>query len=391
MLFGLGLFLLLFVGPAGAIQALAGSDSVRILLKQGRFEVDGLSARDLAELKKANWTKDQWIALLAIRVRGSDPSSEARVPPVLGEYKVDDKGLRFEPRFPLRAGLSYRAVLDLSRIPGRAGKQEPLTIEFFLPRKRIGPPTVVEHVYPTAAQLPENQLKFYLHFSAPMSRGQAYRNIHLREVGGKEVQLPFLEIDEELWDPQTKRLTLFFDPGRIKRGLKPREEVGPALEAGKRYTLLIDRAWLDAQGDPLDKSFRKDFRVGPPDDGPVDPRLWKLRPPTAGATAPVIVRFPKPLDHALLEHMLWIVDSRGDKVPGKVAIGDDETSWSYSPAQAWVPGTFRLVADVDLEDWAGNRIGRPFEIDLFQRVERQLVRSRTVEVPFQVHARKASN
>jgi hypothetical protein len=51
--------------------------------------------------------------------------------------------------------------------------------------------------------------------------------------------------------------------------------------------------------------------------------------------------------------MLWIVDSRGDKVPGKVAITDGETSWSYSSDQTWMPGTFRLVADVDLEDWAG--------------------------------------
>ena len=32
------------------------------------------------------------------------------------------------------------------------------------------------------------------------------------------IELPFLEIDEELWDPAMMRLTLFIDPGRIKRG-----------------------------------------------------------------------------------------------------------------------------------------------------------------------------
>jgi hypothetical protein len=84
--------------------------------------------------------------------------------------------------------------------------------------------------------------------------------------------------------------------------------------------------------------------------------------------------------------MLWIVDSRGGKVLGKVAIADAETSWSHSPDQPWMPGTYRLVADVDLEDWAGNRIGRPFEIDLFRRVEQRLVR-KTVDVRFQVRAR----
>ena len=87
-------------------------------------------------------------------------------------------------------------------------------------------PTVVTQVYPTSDKLPENQLKFYLHFSAPMSRGDSYKHIQLLDEKGKAVELPFLELDEELWDPAGKRFTLFFDPGRIKRGLKPREEVG---------------------------------------------------------------------------------------------------------------------------------------------------------------------
>ena len=45
--------------------------------------------------------------------------------------------------------------------------------------------TIVEHVYPSTDQLPENQLKFYLHFSAPMSRGEAYSRIQFarRERG----------------------------------------------------------------------------------------------------------------------------------------------------------------------------------------------------------------
>ena len=34
-----------------------------------------------------------------------------------------------------------------------------------------------------------------------------------------------------------KRFTLFFDPGRIKRGLLSQQELGIALHEGKRYTL----------------------------------------------------------------------------------------------------------------------------------------------------------
>ena len=55
------------------------------------------------------------------------------------------------------------------------------------------------HVYPSRAMLPENLLRLYIHFSAPMSRGEAYRRIRLLDATGKPVDDPFLELDEELW------------------------------------------------------------------------------------------------------------------------------------------------------------------------------------------------
>ena len=86
--------------------------------------------------------------------------------------------------------------------------------------------------------------------------------------------MPFLEIDEELWNPELTRLTLFIDPGRLKRGVKPLEEVGPAMEAGKRYTLVIDQNWQDGDGVRLKAGFRKSFAVGPPDRDPPNPAAW---------------------------------------------------------------------------------------------------------------------
>ena len=55
---------------------------------------------------------------------------------------------------------------------------------------------------------------------------------------------------EELWDPNFQRLTMTFDPGRIKRGLTSNETMGPPIAEGKRYTLVIDRDWPDARGVP---------------------------------------------------------------------------------------------------------------------------------------------
>jgi len=34
-----------------------------------------------------------------------------------------------------------------------------------------------------------------------MQRGHIYDYIHLRNEAGQNVELPFLEIDEELWNP----------------------------------------------------------------------------------------------------------------------------------------------------------------------------------------------
>ena len=61
----------------------------------------------------------------------------------------------------------------------------------------------------------------------------------------------FVEIQQELWDTNNTRLTVLFDPGRIKRGVLPNEQLGPPIVDGKHYTLLIDRGWQDARGVPL--------------------------------------------------------------------------------------------------------------------------------------------
>ena len=366
---------------------LAGSPTIRLRHEakeatEATFEIAGLDASAQALLAKANLTAEQWVALFSVRVDKGGGAESSDRPALLGEYRFKDNVLRFEPRFPLMRGLRYRAVFDPSRL-GATG--EPVVAEFVIPKPAAGPPTVVEHVYPSTNKLPENQLKFYLHFSAPMSRGEAYRHIHLLQASGKEVDLPFLELDEELWDPQGKRFTLFFDPGRIKRGLKPREEVGPSLEEGKSYTLVIDAAWADATGNSLKESYRKPFQVGAPDDQLLEPKNWKVQAPAAGTEQPLTVDFPRPLDHALIERMLWITDAADGRVPGKVTVSAEETRWQFTPEQPWQNGKYYLVAQTALEDLAGNSIGRPFEVDVFRPVQRE-VKAETVRLPFEVRA-----
>jgi len=56
-------------------------------------------------------------------------------------------------------------------------------------------------------------------------------------------------------------VTLLFLPGWIKRGLKPREDVGSLMNDGKDYTLRIDSAWRNADRQALVTPFGKKFRV----------------------------------------------------------------------------------------------------------------------------------
>lgn len=327
------------------------------------------------------------------------------MPPIAGTWKVARGRLRFELKFPFARGVAYRADFWPSRLPGPLGSpsqllgsfgggppqpgQGPVISFFELPRDKTAPSTSVVQIYPSGGLLPENQLKFYVQFSGPMSRGSIYEHIQLRDAAGKVLELPFLELDEELWDPAMTRVTLLIDPGRIKRGVKPLEDVGPVFEAGKIYTLAIKSSWRDASGRPLRAGFEKTFQIGPADRTPPDPKRWKFAyMPPAGTQAPLIVEFDEPMDRALALRLISVRrDRAGGKQPapvdGEITVDQQERRWMLSPLGPWPAGTYRLVVATTIEDLAGNNIGKTFDVDLASGSQRQLVPP-TVSVPFEV-------
>jgi hypothetical protein len=90
---------------------------------------------------------------------------------------------------------------------------------------------------------------------------------------------------------------------------------------------------------------------------------WKVEPPKSGSRDPVHVQFPRPLDHALLHRALGVIGEDGRTIAGTVAVSDSEIRWSFEPRAAWTPGRYELVVERFLEDVAGNRPGRAFEVD----------------------------
>ena len=334
---------------------------------------------ELSKLRQL--TQKQWHSGFAVYV--AEKGLNDSVPAILGKYQIRSGGACFIARFPLRNGLRYQVVLKPDRLlPKRKTKSEIRRV-LRVPARRLPPVARVTQIFPSADALPENQLKFYIHFTAPMLRGEAYKHIYLLDEKGKRIAEPFLELGEELWDPDETRFTLFIHPGRIKRGLKPREDNGPVLEKGKHYVLVVDGKWKDEFGRPIQKSLRKKFRVVAQDTLQPNPSKWRKTLPSANSKSRLTISFGESLDHAMLFRALAVTRQDKRPVAGKIVVDQRETKWHFLPAKPWKKGTYLLRVSSTLEDLAGNTIERPFEVKIRRNVKRPVV-PKVIEVPIVV-------
>lgn len=290
-----------------------------------------------------------------------------------GRYEISDALVCFTPRHQFLPGTAYTVFVG----------GEALQIE----RPAVGgaPSTVVVEVHPTAAVLPRNALRFYVHFSAPMTYGLAARHIRLERADtGEPIVGPFSPMDPELWDPERRRLTVLLDPARIKRGLAPHREAGYPLEEGTFVDLVIGREFLDAAGRPLVADHRQGYGVGPDFRGRVDPADWSLSLPEVGGTLPLVARFDRPLDRALLARCLTVAGPGQLPIAGTTSVSDGDESWSFAPDAPWQPCEHRLLIDPVLEDLAGNSLTRVFDRDISE--PDQDPHTKTLSIPFVIGA-----
>ena len=359
--------LILLIAAVGAI--LTGCDaastddrsSPEITVELNRtpqtVEVRGLDRATIRRLERLEPNDPTWSGVVAVYVEGSG-SGSARTPPVIGRYSASVDRVRFEPRFPFAAGVAYRVEVDTGVRGGAA-----VAHRFALPPMARARTTRVTGVYPSATRLPSNLLRWYIETSAPMEPGNALQHVHLMDESEREVTGAFLALEQELWDPARRRLTVLFDPGRVKRGVRTNVESGAPLVAGRRYRLVIDDAWTDGSGAQLASGFEQAFEAADADRRSPDPKRWRRTTPTAGTPAPLQVSFGEPLDHALAARMLTVSDARGIPVPGSVALAEGDSAWTFTPAQPWVTGDYSLRVSGALEDLAGNNVVRVFDVD----------------------------
>ena len=354
----------------------------------------GVESTLIDALNRSPPSSEGWQSLFPIRI-ASDPDSD--LPMMLGQYAVEEDRVVFRPRFALVPGTPYTAHFDPGDFLGAASLAEAegagfaeagvgfevLEAELSIPLDASAPPTRVVQIYPTAAIVPMNLLKMYVHFSAPMRFGEAYRHIRLRDSAGEVVPDAILEVLEELWDPERRRLTLLFDPGRIKRDLEPNLTLGLPLRDGESYVLEIDEAWRDGSGRPLSEGFSKAFSVGSADRASPDTDTWVVAAPATGSRDPLEIVFPEPMDRALLDRLITVSTDRGERVAGRIEVTEGETVWRLTLDRPWDAGGYVIDVHADLEDLAGNNLAHLFDVDLSQDVRLSEAEARA-RLPFEV-------
>ena len=353
---------LLLAGCAGQNQLGNSIPRMSFDTEAGTLVLKGLSPPVQAQLRALQSEAD-WKRVWPVYVGDTLPGKDLLPYPVLGQYDWNGKAFTFTPRYPWMADQSYIAYLQsdsLAALLGLAinGPQKQ-TFIFTLP-SQVSATTTLTTIYPTLDTLPANLLRFYLHFSAPMSRTQGYQSIKLLDANRQEVPQAFVELQTELWDPSAQRMTVFLHPGRIKQGLAFREKAGPVLEKGGKFCLQILSSWEDANGKPLKAAYEKCFWVAQATRKRIAPEAWQVTSPKVGTQEPLQVQFEKSLDHALVQRMLTVT-FQGNPLGGMVEVVADGKSWAFSPTEPWIQGAYKLHVDPLLEDLAGNTPERLFD------------------------------
>lgn len=272
---------------------------------------------------------------------------------ILGNFVLDEGDVVFEPLIPLSPGLSY-TILQNNKPIGSIS----------VPQNMGGQAPVVLAIYPQNDTLPENLLKVYLQFSKPMRTGQALNYIALLDKNNDTMRNVFLNLQPELWDTTGTVLTLWLDPGRIKRGLVLNRKLGNPLKKAQTYQLVVSRSWKDTRGVSLLKNYSKQFVAGPRSGQVPDIGTWQINTPGAGTITPLIINTGRPLDHYLLQESVVVIDNSGTTVNGAVNVSAYDQVWKFTPSAPWKAQRYKLQVNARLEDLTGNNLNRVFDRDI---------------------------
>ncbi len=304
--------------------------------------------------------------------------SKLNVPKIIGIFKCVDSQFFFKPKYGFSAGASYTVFFkSISNV------EERFIVK--VPEINLEPSTYIKNLYPTSSKLPMNQLKFYIEFSAPMRLGNAFEHIRLYKM--PEVKLEadaFFVTTEEFWNPNKTRLTILFDPGRIKRGIASNLQLGLPLVKGCNYKLIIDDAWLDHNDVKLINGYEKQFEVTSVDRESPNPETWNIIFPKTENKAPIRIDFKEAMDYGLLHSSIAIADDENTIIEGEIKLLDNESKWEFTPKHNWLHGDYKIMIDGWLEDLSGNNLNRKFDVNLNSENDKPK-NIKEVIIPFEIN------
>jgi len=195
-------------------------------------------------------------------------------------------------------------------------------------------------------------LRFYVQFSEPAEA--VFDRAQLRLITATSALVPdaFLMLNEELWSPDGRRLTVLMEPGRIKRGMGSDLTHEPALVPGRSYRLEV------ATGGQV---FFKVFGVLPPAMEPLLETQWHVSWPPAGSRQPLEVAFDRVMDNAIMADEVQVQGPDGVRLAGSQAMTDDSRRLVFRPVNRWEEADYRLVLSRRFEDVCGNRLGEALD------------------------------
>jgi hypothetical protein len=321
---------------------IAQADEHLISLPQDGFEPITLRIANgavNAENKKVN-------EILQVFVGAVDKCCTERTP-VAGSYAYEDNLLTFKPAFGFVEGMDYVVRIHTTSIGEKL-------VPFNIQSELATIDATVTNIYPSGDVIPENTLRFYIHFSTPMQPHVSFDHIKLVDQDGIADEAAFMRFKQELWNEDRTRLTVLFDPGRIKREVATNLELGPALQEGKQYRLVVQEGWMPVQGKTSLSAFSKHFTVSNALRELPDETKWQIKKPRLNTKDALEINFDRQFDFGLLGKSIKIKNMSGTVLLGDLNISGSETIWRFEPVQAWTDDKITINVDPNLEDVAGN-------------------------------------
>ncbi|MES2780055.1 MAG: hypothetical protein V4651_09195 [Bacteroidota bacterium] len=281
--------------------------------------------------------------------------------PVSGKYILESGTLSFTSLYRLGNGLVYE--VHYHRGPKLVKSR------FTTPQASFSKDQAkVIRIYPIADTVPVNILFFHVRFSHPMADDiKAYTYVQLSREDGTIIQDTWRQ--RSFWLDSMRVLVLMIHPGRVKNGI---HYTGAVFEMNKKYTITVQKEIKDMNGHALKKDVIKQFVITGEDR--VLPEIAGMsKTVKAGTRNPLIIAFSEGMDHASCIDGLKIYYDGKESVSCTIRENENDRNVIVIPEREWKKGSYKVLFESVVSDFAANRTNRLFEIKDIKEKEKDMI------------------